>query len=175
MRVCERACAEAPTGTLHGRVCECSYSLATVCACVQHAAHNTLKACMSALAVRQVVCACVCTHALLGLALRVCVCVCVCVCVRARTCAYEHGCVCMRAEVYVHACVRVCMCGSTYRHTAWKSVRVLLQLSSSVRMRVAQEAQAALQKHTLPVHPRPCVPPLTSKQCSAQRLGTRAK
>jgi len=100
MRVCERACAEAPTGTLHGRVCECSYSLATVCACVQHAAHNTLKACMSALAVRQVVCACVCTHALLGLALRVCVCVCVCVCAR----AHVH----MSMDVFV--CVLKCMC-----------------------------------------------------------------
>lgn len=33
------------------------------------------------------------------------------------------------------------MCGSTYRHTAWKSLRVLLQLSNSVRMRAACSTQ----------------------------------
>ena len=82
---------------------------------------------------------------------------CVCVCVRARTCAYEHGCVRMNAEVYVHACVRVCMCRGTYRHTAWKSVRVLLQLSSSVRMHACVcanttlHAQEAFQTRTPPV------------------------
>ena len=63
----------------------------------------------------------------------------------------------MNAEVYVHACVRVCMCRGTYRHTAWKSVRVLLQLSSSVRMHACVcanttlHAQEAFQTRTPPV------------------------